>query len=584
MSAHRSTYPNPLNVREKYWLLDGTWRFKLHGEDALRPTRVLAHEELELSINVPFCYQSELSGLQDDGYYPAVWYSREFPIKPEETSGRVWLNFGAVDYFAEVFVNGTWVGQHTGGHTSFRFDITRYVHVGENQLSVKAVDLLDPAQPRGKQSWQSPYSCWYRGCTGIWQSVWLEFTPHQAIDSVRVDTDPADRRIDIRVRPTLARPARLRTRISLNGRELDNAETVSVYPETRVTHRLPEVDLWRPAAPVLYDVDIEIVSPDGSVDSISTYTAFRTIGLAGGMLLINDEPVYQRLVLDQGFWPDGHYTAPTQRALKRDIELAMSMGFNGCRKHVKPEAPVFYYWADAMGYLVWAEFPSPYVLNPEVQRRVFSELSEMVEQQRQHPSIIAWTLYNESWGLPHLDTDLSSRRWLERLVQHVRSIDPTRLVVDNDGWEHVDSDIFGLHSYSADGRNLKADLDAARSGGMLSGGRPFMIDGSPPPADNPLLLTEFGGIGYRSEPGQEGWSYDEIPPTEAQFRQRFEELFDAVDSDDRLAGFVYTQLTDVESEINGLATPDRKPKFDPDWISEVVRRTGEPSGSGTPTD
>jgi len=550
------------------------WRFQLHGEDALRPTRILAHEELQHAITVPYCYQSSLSGLGDDGYYPAVWYSRSFELNHEETAGRVRLNFGAVDYRAVVFVNGTWVGEHIGGHSSFNFDVTRFVRPGENELKVKAIDLLDRSQPRGKQSWQAPYSCWYRGCTGIWQSVWLEFVPRQAIDTVRIEANAADRRIDVRVKPTEAKGGRLRSRVSLRGEELDVCEAPVAYPETRITHRLETVESWRPSAPALYDVSLELISRDGSVDRLSSYTAFRTVGVADGMLILNDEPVYQRFILDQGFWPDGHYTAPSGDALRTDIELAMAMGFNGCRKHVKAEDHRFYYWADALGYLVWSEFPSPYELDPQVQYRVLSELSEIVAQHRGHPSVIAWTLYNESWGLPHLDTDLAGRQWLADLAAHVRALDPTRLVVDNDGWEHVDSDMFGLHSYASDRSALETDLRAAREGGMLSGGRPFMLEETPPPADKPLLLTEFGGIGFRTEPDQEGWSYDAIPSSREDFKSRFRDLFAAVDEDDHLAGFVYTQLTDVESEINGLATPNRTPKFDPDWIASVVSTTG----------
>lgn len=574
MSAPRSAFPQPLAVRPNYRLLDGSWKFHLHGEDALRPTRVLAAEELQHSIRVPFCYQSELSGVHDHEYYPAVWYSRSFHISADEEQGRVRLNFGAVDYRASVFVNGAWIGTHTGGHSSFHFDISRHIRTGENQLKVKVVDLLDPAQPRGKQSWQAPYSCWYRGCTGIWQSVWLEFIPKQGIDSLEVESDPADRRIDLRVRPTEARAATIRSTVSLEGREVDVLEEPARYPETRLSHRLKELRRWSLSDPALYDVTVELKTAEGSTDVISSYTAFRTVGVQDGMLLLNDVPTYQRLVLDQGFWPDGHYTAPTPEALRRDIELARQFGFNGCRKHVKAEDPRFYYWADVLGYLVWSEFPSPYEFNEAARLRVLSELTELVAQHRGHPSIIAWTLYNESWGLPHLDDDQESRQWLGTLASQVRALDSSRLVIDNDGWEHIDSDVYGLHSYASDGDSLADELATAKRGELLSGGRRFMVDEVAPPRDKPFLLTEFGGIGFRSTPEQEGWSYDRIPATEEQFRERFEELFRTVDRDERLAGFVYTQLTDVESEINGLATPDRTPKFDPDWVSEVVRGTG----------
>lgn len=573
-TTERAGYPEPLKVRKNYRLLNGMWRFLLHGEDALQPTRVLTHEELPAEIRVPFCYQSRLSGLDDASYYPTVWYSRSFTISETEASGRVWLRFGAVDYYAVVLINGEWVGEHTGGHSSFGFDISSFVRPGNNDLRVKAVDLLDPAQPRGKQSWQAPYSCWYRGCTGIWQSVWLEFAPYQAIAGFRVETDVDDKRIEVAVRPTVARPSFLRSRVSLDGRVLSEVETETRYPESRVTHRLDQVELWGPENPVLYDIELELLSSDGTVDSVGTYCAFRTISISDGMLRINGEPVYQRLVLDQGFWPDGHYTPPDGDAVRDDIQLARSMGFNGCRKHVKAEDPRFYYWADRLGYLVWAEFPSPYVLNTEVKYRVLTELSELIERDRGHPSIIAWTLYNESWGLPDLENDRAEQQWLKTLTAHVRNLDPTRPVVDNDGWEHVGSDLYGLHSYAPTRESLRADIVEARRGQNLSWGRPFMVSRLSPEEDRPLLLTEFGGIGFRTSPDQQGWSYDNIPESPEEFRKRFEELFDAVD-EAKLSGFVYTQLTDVESEINGLATPERRPKFDVEWISSVVRRTGQ---------
>jgi hypothetical protein len=389
-----------------------------------------------------------------------------------------------------------------------------------------------------------------------------------------VTTDPEDRRIDIQLRPTLSALGTVRSRVRLDGVLLDQAETGVAYPEARITHRLEEANLWGPEHPVLYDIEIEIEGNDGDRDVVSTYCAFRSISISDGMLSLNGRPIYQRLVLDQGFWPDGHYTAPDGKALRTDIELAQSMGFNGCRKHVKAEDPRFYYWADLLGYLVWAEFPSPYLLNTEVKFRVMTELGELIERDRQHPSIVAWTLYNESWGLPDLEGDRSGQQWLKSLASYVRALDPTRLVIDNDGWEHVESDLYGLHSYAPDRDSLRSDIDQARKGGDLSWGRAFMVNRSAPPADKPLLLTEFGGIGYRTTADQKGWSYDDIPESPGEFMRRFEELFRAVDESD-LAGFVYTQLTDVEAEINGLATPERRPKFDPQWVASVVRRTGQ---------
>ena len=580
MNIPRPEHPRPDFYRPQWLNLNGTWEFEFHGTYPLDPLNIELSQSWSKEITVPFPYQSPLSGIGYKGIQPCVWYRRSFDIPKEWEGKRTLLHFGAVDYLASVWLNGTFIGQHRGGHVPFSFDITRYTREQDNTLIVKVIDKLDLDQPRGKQSWADPVACWYTQTTGIWQTVWLEAVSDHYIESARIVPDLDDGSVNIIARPNMpSQGFEISVEATFEGILMGTATRKAAYPATSLRIELDDVLPWNPETPNLYDLKITLTEGKTVVDTVETYLGMRKISLSEGSLLLNDKPYYQRLVLDQGFWPDGLYTPPTDEALKIDIELAKKMGFNGCRKHMKVEDPRFLYWADRLGFLVWGEFPASYEFSLSSQAKFLPEWQAAIERDINHPSIIAWTPLNESWGIKDIGHDPETQRWVSEVVKMTRLIDPTRLVIDNDGWEHVVSDIYGYHDYAASGETLKENYDSICSGEnkkLLCGDhtKAMMADGIPLPPNMPLMLTEFGGIGFIvGDIPSDAWGYANIPKTDEEFKARYEETLQATLQLSGLCGYVYTQLTDVEQEINGLLTADRTPKFDVDWLRKV--NTGE---------
>ena len=583
MNMPRPEHPRPDFYRPNWLNLNGVWEFEFFGvypvDSAEKHFEKLQQRKLSKEIIVPFPYQSPLSGIGHKGIQPCVWYRRHFDAPEVWQSGKVLLHFGAVDYFAKVILNGTTLGTHRGGHVPFSFDITPFLRDKQNELIVGVYDFLDVDQPRGKQSWADPVACWYTQTTGIWQTVWLESVPENYLESARLIPDLDDGSLAIWARPNApCQGFEILAEASYQGAPAGSVRRKAAYPMTPLRLTLDQVLPWSPEAPHLYDLEIKLMAGDRVVDRVSTYFGMRKVSLSNGSLLLNNEPYYQRLVLDQGFWPDGLYTAPSDDALKADVEWGKKLGFNGCRKHMKVEDPRFLYWADKLGFLVWGEFPAYYELSLSAQAKYLPEWQASIERDINHPSIVAWTPFNESWGIKDVRHDLETQRWVRDVVQMTKLIDPTRLVIDNDGWEHIASDIYGYHDYTANGEQFRQNFidffarakqmpDAGTAN--LSHHREMMVDGAKMP-DMPVMNTEFGGIAYvASPPLSDAWGYAGIPATEAEFTQRYEETFNAMYSLPELCGYVYTQLTDVEQEINGLLTADRRPKFDVEWLRTV---------------
>jgi hypothetical protein len=547
-------------------------------------------------------------------------------VSGAETRGRVFLTFGAVDFSGTLWINGEYAGSHRGGYTPFRIEISALVTPGDNDVLLRVTDTRDPGQPRGKQSWQAPFSCWYRGSSGIWQSVWLEFAPPVGIDRVRATAtvtaisgpDRGDGHLEVVVRLSDAATGNLAVNVTGPNMPDRSVHAPANYPVTAFHLDVTDIPLWSPDSPELCDVtvtftpeseDPAVAAPSGDngdadaggsasaglrghtreVDRVHTYVGFRQISVCNGMLHINGRSVYQRLILDQGYWPDGDYTAADDDAIRRDIELAMEMGFNGCRKHAKIEDPRFYYWADRLGFLVWEELPSAYRFTAQSRQDLLTHTLEMISRDAAHPAVIAWTLFNESWGVPDVHTDVEQQEFVRHLVETVRELDPHRLVVGNDGWEQVGGDVLGLHSYAPTAERLAADMDVAfgavgdGGGGstdatgvpdpqpLLENGRPFRSRHDTP-AGALKMVTEFGGTGYRA-PGDRrpnAWGYDNLAATPDELQTRLNKLVDVVRSRPDVAGFALTQLTDVEQEVNGLLFPDRTPKLDISAIREII--------------
>jgi beta-galactosidase/beta-glucuronidase len=589
---YREEYPRPQLVRKDWLNLNGLWAFAFDDENVGTEQRWFSHSEgpFDRDIIVPFAYQSKLSGIGDPSFHDTVWYKREFEI-PESWSGqRVLLHFGAVDYRAWVFVNEQCVGFHEGGHVPFHFDITHYVEDGINLLSVKVEDpSTDQTIPRGKQFWrEESEAIWYTRTTGIWQTVWLEtvnpthvsklrFTPDLDRGEVKVEIEISGDIIDKGVHIDIQFKGNtiVKDIISVHGQYISRA--FELY--NREIFRTPfhgKGWSWSPENPNLFDVKVKLHnSANGQMlDEIGSYFGLRKVHIENGMVYLNNQPYYQKLVLDQGYWPEGLLTAPTDEDLKKDIELSKRMGFNGCRKHQKVEDPRFLYWADRLGYLVWGECASAHSFSEGAIARLTREWIEIIERDYNHPSILAWVPLNESWGIPDVKMNRQQQHHSLAMYHLVHSLDTTRLVISNDGWELTTTDICAIHNYSHGNKDELAKYetykqDLSTKDAILSSRpakRSIYADGFEHRGE-PILLTEFGGIGYKV--GEEsGWGYTSVGNAE-DFVADYERIMKAVYSSKILFGFCYTQLTDVEQEINGLLTYDRKPKCDLEKIKEL---------------
>jgi beta-galactosidase/beta-glucuronidase len=493
-----------------------------------------------------------------------------------------------VDYRAAVWVNGTQVATHEGGHTPFSADVTHALagEAGDNILVVRALDpSRDVTIPRGKQYWKErSEGIFYTRTTGIWQTVWLEPVNRSRIDSIRLTPDVDAGSIEVEISIEGTEPGMsLRATVEFDGDQvLEDIFSVRSSlverslplwrgdaPDTPHLADWPGPALWSPEHPNLYDLQLELLDPDDEVlDRLDSYFGMRKIEAKDGKVLLNDRPLYQRLVLDQGYFPQGILTAPSDEDLRRDVDLAKEMGFNGARKHQKVEDPRWLFWADTLGFLVWGEMANAYQYSPAYVRRLTAEWQEAVIRDYNHPCIVAWVPMNESWGVPNLASDPSQTEHLLALYHLTRSLDPTRSVVSNDGWEHAITDLCTIHDYR-DAEALAKNYATPQSAvDAEPADRPLYVPGYAYRGE-PILITEFGGIAYSGD--EEGWGYSTVAGGD-EFLVRYEALNAALLRCQPVQGFCYTQLTDVEQEVNGLLTYDRKPKANLDRIREITTR------------
>lgn len=575
----RQEYPRPQFVRPCWQNLNGEWEFAFDDENiGLIKKWYQRGEKLEQSIVVPFVYQAELSGIQAKEPHDIVWYKRDFQVNQEER--HVILHFGAVDYEAQVFINGHLVMCHTGGHTSFSTDITPYL---SHDIQTIAVRVYDPQKdeeiPRGKQFWEEePRGIWYTNSTGIWQTVWLEYVAKKRLDSCRFTSLFDEGKINIVCQGMdVCDEDVLEYQISLNGKKIAQGmlhwysqcldfEVDLVQKHIFRTNFHDEGFAWTPEDPTLFDVNFYVRDSEGTIcDEVKSYFGFRKVHTENGMVYLNNKPYYQKLVLDQGYWPDGILTAPNDEAFKTDIELAKEMGFNGCRKHQKMEDPRFLYWADRIGYLVWGECASTPIYSHTSANRLMAEWSEVVERDYNHPSIIVWVPLNESWGVPFIHANEIQQHFSQTMYHYLHAIDHTRLVVSNDGWEMTETDICAIHNYMHGESTEKEKYQEYSE--ILSDAKTLIMHPSTcwniyakgfAYQGEPILLTEFGGIGFDVS-GKQGWGYTSVTKEE-DFLKDYARIMDAVYQSKGLWGYCYTQLYDVEQEVNGILTYDRIPK------------------------
>ena len=553
-SLPRPEHPQPQMERSAWRSLNGAWQFAFDFGKSGLDRHFERRDALDTTITVPFCPESVLSGVHYTDFIPAVWYARAFTLTPEELSGRVLLHFGAVDYEAHVFVNGEPAGTHRGGYTSFCFDITDLCRAGENRLSVYAEDdNRSGKQPHGKQceSFDSQ-GCDYTRTTGIWQTVWLEFVPETYIQSVQYYSNITEGTLFVQAK--LCGAGTFMVQASFEGRPCGEASARAENGFAAVTLPLSELHLWDVGQGNLYDLTLTFGS-----DSVKSYAGMREVRIEGRRVLLNGRPVFQRLVLDQGFYPDGIYTAPDESALVRDIELSLAAGFNGARLHQKVFEPRFLYHCDRLGYLAWGEMANWGLdySDPAALEAFLGEWLDAVDRDFNHPSIVGWCPFNETW-------DREGRRQLDSLLAMVyrvtKQLDPTRPCIDTSGNFHVVTDIYDVHDYEQDPASFAAHYEAFRTGGAFYDAQAArqQYDGK-----KPMFVSEYGGIKWNPQGDVEkAWGYGDGPATEEAFIERYRGLTEALLSNPNMFGFCYTQLYDVEQETNGLYTYSREPKFD----------------------
>jgi beta-galactosidase/beta-glucuronidase len=613
-SEQDGSYPRPQLHRDDWVSLDGRWQFTYDDERRGRrelwfhPDQTAAFTK---TIVVPFPPESPASGINDPSYHPVVWYRLVLGVwhlPPDNASQpspthRVLIHFGAVDHSCEVWFDGALVGSHIGGQTPFTVDVTHLIRpfADPHCLVVRVEDdPHDTAQPRGKQDWElRPHGIWYQRTTGIWQSVWLEVVPEQRIEDLAWLPRPTD--ASVRCELTLShhppQPVPVTIRLSLGDEQLCHLTIHMENSRTKVDLPIPAMAngqdrarfLWTPDHPALIDAEITLHDPDRNVlDTVTSYFGMRTTGVGRGHFLLNGQPCYVRSILGQGYWEESHLAAPSPEALREEVELAKAMGFNTIRVHQKAEDPRFLFHADRHGLMVWAETANAYEFSARAVELLTREWLQLVRRDRSHPCIVTWVPLNESWGVQDIATDRAQQHYSTALATLTRAIDPTRPVTSNEGWEHLDSDILGLHDYCTDPALIATrygdpDVMATLDGrGALD--RQPMLSKSQRDAylsgNAPLMITEFGGIGFAGTDAT--WGYQEVASA-SEFAGRLRSLFDALRSCPSVAGFCYTQLADTAQETNGLATSDRKPKLPTALLAEIVEGSHKGRDAGSVT-
>lgn len=569
----RNAYPRPELVRENWTNLCGEWEFEFDFGRSGKARGMQEKAHLEQKINVPFCPESELSGIGYKDFIPACWY-RKTVTAPHAENERVLLNFEAACHITEVFVNGTSVGKHRGSYTPFTFDITDHLTDGENSLAVYCIsDVRDGTQPSGKQSDRyHSYGCYYTRSTGIWAPVWMETVPASYLESVRMDPDTDNAKLDLALAFSALGMKNITVTAYLDGKEVGKATAKTTSKNLKTAVALDTLSLWSIETPTLYDLVIE--TDDGkAVDTVKSYFGMRKIELDDQCLLINGKRVFQRLVLDQGYYKDSVYTAPDDEAFAKDIKLSQRVGFNGARLHERVFERRFLYEADRLGYIVWGEYANWGYdhTNAANLKYYLAEWMEAMKRDYNHPAIIGWCPFNETWDIKgnQQDDDI-----LRSIYQQTKTFDPVRPCIDTSGNYHVVTDIYDIHDY-----NQSVDAYRRRYSETDETGIPFENYGKRQSYNGaPYFISEYGGIKWAPEfeNSATSWGYGNAPRTIEEYVERYTGLTDILIHTKKICGLCYTQLYDVEQEQNGIYYFDRTPKFSDevmDKMKEVMIQT-----------
>jgi len=575
------SYLRPQMVREHHRDLSGPWEFAFDDSNlGLSEGWHLGHQPFDREISVPFPFESKLSGIEDTSFHPFIWYRRELTEADLAAAGfsqgkKLLIHFGAVDYRCEVWLNGSKVGIHEGGHVGFTLDLTNSLKPAKNVVVVRVEDdPLDVTQPRGKQDWlETPHVIWYNRTSGIWQPVWLEAVNSLHLNDLRWSHDSVRGEIvlDVELSARPLEPLCLELSVALGQLALGEGQIQFQDRSARLVLKIPhqsngqgyEKLLWSPSNPVLLDAEIVLANGSVVLDHVKSYLGLRTVSACAGKFMLNDRPVFIRAVLEQGYWPESHLSAPSANALRREVELIKELGFNTARIHQKIEDPRFMFWADKLGLMLWGEFPATFEFSTNAMVRVASEWIEAVRRDVSHPSIVVWVPLNESWGVQHIAHSREQQEFSKSLFHLTKAMDPSRLVVSNDGWEHTSSDLATIHDYEANPAVLaKRYSDYSSVFKLLDGVGPAgrkMYVGDYGYAGEPILVSEFGGIAFEGDSADSHWGYSTASDSE-DFVLKVRDMCIALGPDSALIGFCYTQLTDTMQEVNGLLDENRKPK------------------------
>lgn len=590
MKCYIKDYPRPQFVRTDWENLNGTWDFGFDDENAGEKKKWYQEFKGDKKINVPFTYETKLSGIQDETRHDFIWYHRTISVDGEKLENNCYiLHFEGSDFITKVWVNGAYAGSHRGGYARCSFDVTNLVHDGENELTVKVEDSYDPQQPRGKQRWiKENFGCWYIQTTGIWKTVWSEYVPKIGLASVKMTPDLQNAALKLEyevdaAEEVLGEDLIVTASVSFKGVPVAKQSVMANQKHVGTTMNVSYygsiglewgVCTWTPSQPDLYDIDFTVIYKGEAVDEIGSYFAMREIRIDGPNILLNGHPLYQRLILDQGYWRDSHLTAPSEEALIEDIDKIHALGYNGLRKHQKIEDERFLYWCDVKGMLVWSEMAAAYQYSDYAVEEFAKEWMEIVRQNYNHPCIITWTPINESWGVSQVETRRVEQHFTEAVYHLTKSFDMMRPVIVNDGWEHTISDIITLHDYEEVGDTLYKRYTEYKDQIMTtevyhSSGKSAFANGYEYKGQ-PMIISEYGGIAFNND--DSGWGYGNKVNTKEDFIRRFDDITTAVKKIPYCCGFCYTQVSDVQQEINGLMDIDRNFKVEPEVIKEINER------------
>lgn len=570
----RPEYPRP-HFRRDVWLnLNGPWDFRFDEYDlGEKEVWYLGKKDFDKRILVPFPFQSKLSGIHDESFHDIAWYRREFSI-PESWNGkRILLHFGAVDYETKVWLNRRLLGSNMGGYVPFSFDITDYLR-GRNLLVLRVFDAHGD-QPRGKQdSRLHPRGVFYMRVTGIWQTVWLEATGDAYLVSNRIVPDVDNAKIQISTSLNgETEGCNLSATIYFAGNEEGKAEGKVKAGSIRLEIPLPYMKLWSPETPDLYDVEFKVSKDGENRDKVQSYFGMRKVSVKNGRIVLNNQPYYLKTALDQGYYPDGLYTAPSDNELKKDVEAAQMLGLNGVRKHQLAPDPRYLYWCDKLGLLVWGEM-GDWGMPLKMKDTFWEEWKRVIERDFNHPCIIVWVPFNERW---EAYKDEERQKVLVEIYQKTKTLDPTRLVIDTSGYAHTETDIVDTHEYvwktGHDFRerwNMPQDRKEPQRGYLPPFAEGFNYKGQP------IVISEWGGYGidkFKPILDRPVEPLRHSVEDEYTFISMYRDVVESIMENQAICGFCYTQLYDVEGEVNGYLTYDRKWKMPPEKIAEIHRKS-----------